>query len=143
LNNQITLITNLENLQEAAEKITAFGRDIKVWLFYGEMGAGKTTLIKSICSALGVQDTVSSPTFSIINEYHGNSNPVYHFDFYRLKNQHEAMDMGYEDYFYSGNHCLVEWPEKIPDLLPAEYLSLQIGIIDTAHREIIVSLHQD
>lgn len=97
------------------------GLDYKIWIFDGEMGAGKTTLIKSICKNLGVIDEVSSPTFSIVNEYKTvNGKTVYHFDFYRIKSIEEVYDMGVEDYFNSGNLCLVEWPEKIKEILENE-----------------------
>jgi tRNA threonylcarbamoyladenosine biosynthesis protein TsaE len=96
--------------------------------FYGEMGAGKTTLIKAICKELGVGDTTSSPTFSIINEYVAESGkPVFHFDFYRINNESEAYDFGYEEYFYSGELCLIEWPEKIENLLPVPHYKVQIS----------------
>ena len=98
----------------------------KIVLFYGDMGAGKTTFIKSICLELGVKETVSSPTFSIVNEYEGNGNTIYHFDFYRIKSIQEAYDIGYEEYFYSGNMCFVEWPDKIDELLPEHYLKVEI-----------------
>ncbi len=97
------------------------GLDYKIWIFDGEMGAGKTTLIKSICKNLGVFDEVSSPTFSIVNEYKTvDGITVYHFDFYRIKSIEEAYDMGVEDYFSSGNICLIEWPEKIKEILENE-----------------------
>ena len=89
------------------------------------MGAGKTTLIKSLCVELGCNDVITSPTFSIVNEYAG-PNKIYHFDFYRLKNQNEALDIGCEEYFYSGSYCFIEWPEKIPDLLPDNYVRVTI-----------------
>ena len=97
------------------------GLDYKIWIFEGEMGAGKTTLIKAICKNLGVMDEVSSPTFSIVNEYKTvEGKTVYHFDFYRVKSIEEVYDIGVEDYFYSGNICLVEWPEKIKEILTKE-----------------------
>lgn len=102
------------------------------------MGAGKTTLIKSLCACLGSADVVTSPTFSIVNEYIGVDNKIYHFDFYRLKNQAEALDMGYEEYFYSGAYCFIEWPEKIPDLLPSDYIRVDIKILDEVSRQIII-----
>ena len=104
------------------------GLDYKIWIFDGEMGAGKTTLIKSICKNLGVIDEVSSPTFSIVNEYKTvNGKTVYHFDFYRIKSIEEVYDMGVEDYFNSGNICLIEWPEKIKEILENE-IALKIFI---------------
>jgi len=104
----------------AKELIDACGKNKKLY-FYGPMGAGKTTLIKALCKQLEVQDTISSPTFSIVNEYLSqNGNPIYHFDFYRIKNIQEAFDLGYEEYLYDTNYCFVEWPEKIESLIPNE-----------------------
>lgn len=101
----------------------------KIILFNGEMGVGKTTLIKQLCKELGVKDSTSSPTFSLVNEYETTNNKtVYHFDFYRLKSEIEALDMGVEDYFYSGNWCFIEWSEKIPNLIPEEHTTLSILI---------------
>jgi len=95
--------------------------------FYGKMGAGKTTFIKAVCEELGVDDVITSPTFAIVNEYtDGNGNPIYHFDFYRIKKLEEVYDMGYEDYFYSGNLCLLEWPELIEDILPENAVKVHI-----------------
>ncbi|MFW6352326.1 MAG: tRNA (adenosine(37)-N6)-threonylcarbamoyltransferase complex ATPase subunit type 1 TsaE [Bacteroidota bacterium] len=99
----------------------------RVFAFYGEMGAGKTTLIKGLCNYLGVLDTVTSPTFSIVNEYQTlEKGIVYHFDFYRINKMEEAMDMGYEEYFFSGNYCFVEWPGKIENLLPEDCQKLYL-----------------
>ena len=102
------------------------------------MGAGKTTLIKSLGGCLGATENVTSPTFSIVNEYIGTGNKIYHFDFYRLKDQTEALDMGYEEYFYSDAYCFIEWPEKIPDLLPEHYISIKINVTGDNSRQIIV-----
>ena len=102
------------------------------------MGAGKTTLIKDLCNVLGVAGETTSPTFSIVNEYEGQDGPVYHFDFYRLKDQSEALDMGYEEYFYSGNYCFIEWPEKIANLIPDSYTGVRIHILDATSRQITV-----
>ena len=99
----------------------------KVFAFYGKMGAGKTTFIKAICEELGVNDVITSPTFAIVNEYTAdNDTPIYHFDFYRIKKLEEVYDMGYEDYFYSGNLCLLEWPELIEDILPEDVTKVTI-----------------
>ena len=98
------------------------------------MGAGKTTLIKSLCYNLGTKEPVTSPTFSIVNEYQGAPSKIYHFDFYRLKNQSEALDLGYEEYFYSGNYCFIEWPEKIPDLLPDHYVRVDVQVVSDSER---------
>ncbi len=102
--------------------------DKKVILFYGEMGAGKTTLIKVLCEELGVDEPTNSPTFSIVNEYASRDDkPVYHFDFYRIEKEEEVLDMGYEDYLYSDNFCFIEWPQKIPNLLPEDALKVTIS----------------
>jgi len=119
-------IQNLNELTTVSKAIIEFAGNVKVWLFYGEMGIGKTTLIKRICELLGVLEPVTSPTFNIVNEYRmEDSSPIYHFDFFRISNPVEALDIGYEEYFYSGNLCLVEWPEKISSLLPEENLTLK------------------
>lgn len=132
------LSTSAENLNSISKEILEFAGNQKVFLFYGEMGAGKTTLIKSLCEVLGVQEPTSSPTFSIVNEYEGRQNLIYHFDFYRLKDESEALDLGYEEYFYSGEYCFVEWPEKISSLLPANYLKISIEIVDPTQRKILL-----
>jgi tRNA threonylcarbamoyladenosine biosynthesis protein TsaE len=131
-------IPSISELPEAASAILKYSTDTKIFLFYGDMGAGKTTLIKSLCECLGTTEPVTSPTFSIVNEYIGAGNKIYHFDFYRLKNQTEALDMGYEEYFYSNAHCFIEWPEKIPDLLPEQYISIKISVTGNDSRQIIV-----
>ncbi len=110
--------TSLAQLPHIASEILTYAANTRIFLFYGDMGAGKTTLIKSLCECLGTEGPVTSPTFSIVNEYTGTNNKIFHFDFYRLKNETEALDMGYEEYFYSGAYCFAEWPEKIPNLLP-------------------------
>jgi len=124
-------ISSLTQLPATAQTLVNFAGIHKVFLFYGDMGAGKTTFIKALCAQLGVAEQVTSPTFSIVNEYNGTNVQVYHFDFYRLKSQDEALDMGYEEYFYSGNFCLIEWPEKIADLLlPLHYVKVTIQVTD-------------
>ena len=129
-------LPSISGLPSAASEIIALSSNARIFLFYGEMGAGKTTLIKALCEQLGVTEPVTSPTFSIVNEYRAGSESVYHFDFYRLKNQTEALDMGYEEYFYSGAYCFIEWPEKIPGLLPEYYVSVKIRITGPESREI-------
>jgi len=127
-------VKSLEELKDATEQLISFSGSEKIYLFYGEMGAGKTTLIKSLCESLGTKESVTSPTFSIVNEYQGESAKIYHFDFYRLKNQSEALDLGYEEYFYSGNYCFIEWPEKIPDLLPDHYIRVDVQVMGENER---------
>jgi tRNA threonylcarbamoyladenosine biosynthesis protein TsaE len=131
-------VNSLSQLPQAAETILASSAGNKIFLFYGEMGAGKTTLIKALCKVLGVTEQATSPTFSIVNEYTGRSSRIYHFDFYRLKNQTEALDMGYEEYFYSDAYCFIEWPEKIPDLLPEHYANIRIQVLDSSSRSISI-----
>jgi len=127
-------ISSVNELGKAAENILNYAGEERVFLFFGEMGAGKTTLIKQLCQALGVTDTASSPTFSIVNEYNSTNGVVFHFDFYRLKHETEALDLGYEDYFYSGNYCFIEWPEKIPNLLPNKSVTVKISVNDNEER---------
>ncbi len=124
-------INNLSELSSVSQKlIQAFGNK-KVITFKGQMGAGKTTLIKAICEELGVKQTISSPTFSIVNEYLSSSGKkIYHFDFYRINKISEAYDMGYEEYFYSDAYCFIEWPEKIQELMPADVLTVNISVKD-------------
>ena len=118
----------------AAEFLKELG-DRKIVAFYGSMGAGKTTFIKAICDVLGVTDTVNSPTFAIVNEYLAASgDSIFHFDFYRIKKIEEAYDFGYEDYFYSGDLCLIEWPELIEELLPEDTVRVKIEEIETGER---------
>ncbi|MBI9042271.1 tRNA (adenosine(37)-N6)-threonylcarbamoyltransferase complex ATPase subunit type 1 TsaE [Lutibacter sp.] len=117
---------SLSELSEIAKEVLKYSNN-KVLLFYGEMGVGKTTLIKEIVKQLGVNDNVSSPTFSLVNEYHSTKGAkVYHFDFYRINKEEEALDMGIEEYFYSNNWCLVEWPNKVENLLPLNAVSITI-----------------
>ena len=120
-------IKSLDTIHEAAKEFVKEMGEGKVFAFYGKMGAGKTTFIKALCEVLGVEDVITSPTFAIINEYtDGKGDPSYHFDFYRIKKLEEVYDMGYEDYFYSGNLCLLEWPELIEDILPENVIKVTI-----------------
>jgi len=101
----------------------------KIWLFYGDMGSGKTTLIKYLVQKLGVTDVANSPTFSLVNEYLSQKGEsIYHFDFYRIKNEIEALDIGIDDYFYADNYCFIEWPEKIENLLPLNAVAIYITV---------------
>lgn len=133
---------DLHELPAVAKGIVAAAGEQPIILFYGEMGTGKTTLIKSICKELGSRDVVSSPTFSLVNEYIGSKGSIYHFDFYRLKSEEEALDMGYEEYFYSGAFCLIEWPEKIPSLLPENYVSIHIQLEEDYSRTYRIDIHR-
>ena len=127
-------VNDLSNLPTAAEALLAFAGAEKIFIFDGDMGAGKTTFIKSFCRALGVTDVVSSPTYSIVNEYESAGGPVYHFDFYRIKDIQEAYDLGYEEYFYGGGICLIEWPERVTELLPDRLVKVEISIVDENRR---------
>lgn len=122
-------LTHLNQLAEAAQKLLQLHVGKKHFAFEGEMGAGKTTFIKEICKALGSTENISSPTFSIVNQYStARGIPIYHFDFYRLKNEQEAFDMGYEEYFNEKAYCLIEWPEKIKGLLPKDIIQVRIEV---------------
>ena len=125
-------INSLADINEAAKTFVENMGDGKVFAFYGKMGAGKTTFVKAICECLGVDDVITSPTFAIVNEYTSatTGEAIYHFDFYRIKKLEEVYDMGYEDYFYSGSLCFLEWPELIEDLLPED--ATKVTIEETA-----------
>lgn len=134
-------VPNLEALPDAARQIVEMMGDATVYAFYGEMGAGKTTLISELCRVLGVEDDeISSPTFSIINEYRSASTAelIYHFDLYRLKNLEEAFDIGAEDYFDSGALCLLEWPERIQDILPDDTVKITVRVNQDNSRDIVI-----
>lgn len=127
---------NLNELPEIAKEVIA-NSNSKILLFYGKMGAGKTTLIKEIVKQLGSLDVVSSPTFSLVNEYHSKSSEkIYHFDFYRIEAEEEALDIGIEEYFYSNNWCLIEWPNKVENLLPLKSTIITISINNNQLRTI-------
>jgi tRNA threonylcarbamoyladenosine biosynthesis protein TsaE len=129
--------TSVKTLATAARQLIDEFPGRKVFAFYGKMGAGKTTFIQAICHVLGTDDTVTSPTFALINEYKTEpGDSIYHFDFYRIKDMEEAFDLGYEDYFFSGSWCLIEWPEKIEPLLPEGYVKVTITVEDDETRKI-------
>lgn len=129
------------DLMVVAKKLLLNFKDERIFAFYGKMGAGKTTFIQAICRALGSTDNITSPTFAIINEYSTSYNePVFHFDFYRIKNISEAFDLGYEDYFYSGNYCCIEWPEMIEDLLPENIVKVRIEAQEDESRLIVAAI---
>ena len=136
-------IENIDNLAAAAQKFVDEMGENRIFAFYGKMGAGKTTFIKAICEALGVEDVVTSPTFAIVNEYKALKGSVYHFDFYRIKNLREACDIGCEEYFYSGCPCFIEWPEMIEELLPEETVKVQIEVLDDESRLVKMSSSRD
>lgn len=129
---------SIEEIQQVARNILSENPK-KVILIHGEMGAGKTTLIKTLARELGVTGATSSPTFSLVNEYKITSNEfVYHFDVYRLKNESEALDFGIDDYLYSGNWCFIEWADKIPNLLPDAYSEVFISILPDGKRKVVL-----
>ncbi len=121
-------IRSLDTIRETAREFVANMGQASVFAFYGKMGAGKTTFVKAICEELGVEDVITSPTFAIVNEYQSTKTggPIYHFDFYRIKKLDEVYDMGYEDYFYSGAPCFLEWPELIEEILPNNAVKVTI-----------------
>ncbi|EJL60477.1 tRNA (adenosine(37)-N6)-threonylcarbamoyltransferase complex ATPase subunit type 1 TsaE [Flavobacterium sp. CF136] len=132
----MNIVFSLDQIQETAEQIIA-QKPKKIILFNGEMGVGKTTLIKQLCKSLGVEDATSSPTFSLVNEYYTSDNKiVYHFDFYRLNKETEALDMGVDDYLYSGNWCFIEWSEKIINLIPEEHSVVTIELLANGKRNL-------
>lgn len=132
----------MDELKAAAQRIIDFAGEEKIWVLNGSMGAGKTTLSKAICAELGVMDTVQSPTFSIVNEYlTWNDEVIYHFDFYRLEHPEEALAIGVEEYFDSENLCLIEWPQKIGNLLPEKHLAIDIKDMGDKLRELTLTHH--
>ena len=132
------IIDNIDSIGKAAKEFVALMGEHTIFAFYGKMGSGKTTFIKAICEELGVEDVITSPTFAIVNEYHTATadEVIYHFDFYRIKKTEEVYDMGYEEYFYSGDVCFIEWPELIEDLLPDDAVRVSIHEIEDGKREV-------
>lgn len=127
---------SIDDLNLIAKEILATTKS-KSLLFYGDMGAGKTTLIKELCKELGIEDVAHSPTFSLVNEYHTTKNEiVYHFDFYRIEDENEAYDIGIEDYFYSNAWCFIEWPQNIENLLPLESTEIHLSVLENGQRNI-------
>jgi tRNA threonylcarbamoyladenosine biosynthesis protein TsaE len=134
-------LTSLKGLDKAAKKLITEFHDQRVFAFYGKMGAGKTTFIQAICRQLGSTDNITSPTFALINEYKTPDNEsLFHFDFYRIKDLEEAFDLGYEDYFYSGNYCFIEWPENVEPLLPQNVVEVKIEVSEDESRNLSVKL---
>lgn len=131
-------IQSLEHIHEAAREFIAAMGDNTIFALYGKMGAGKTTFIKALCQELGVEDVVTSPTFAVINEYRSDiaGELIYHFDFYRIKKLEEVYDMGYEDYFYSGALCFIEWPELVEELLPGNTIKVTIEELEDGSRKL-------
>ena len=131
---------NLEQLNSIAKQILDYTSTHKKFAFYGEMGVGKTTLIKALSLQIGVTEIVSSPTFSIVNEYQADeSTKIYHFDFYRIEDEKEAYDMGYEEYFFSNAYCFIEWPEKIPNLIEEDMVQIKMSVVENKRRiELII-----
>lgn len=133
------LVSDLEELPGAAKRLLEFYPEEKIFLFEGAMGAGKTTFIKALCAELGVKDTASSPTYSIVNEYDYPYGNIFHFDFFRIKSEIEAYDLGFEEYIYSGSYCFIEWPEKIEGLWPDSYIKVAIAHTNDQLRTITVT----
>jgi tRNA threonylcarbamoyladenosine biosynthesis protein TsaE len=134
---------NLDGLEEIAQKVLNWAGESTIFLLNGQMGAGKTTFSKALCKKLGVLDLVKSPTFSIVNEYQTEQGEsLYHFDFYRLNDQEEALDIGVEEYFDSGNLCLIEWASQIPSLIPTKHLCIDFEIGENQERILTLSKHE-
>lgn len=135
--------SELSEIDAVAQQVIQSCKGYNIWLFEGQMGAGKTTLIKSICAQMKVVDNVSSPTFSLLNVYQTDTgDEFFHFDFYRIEDQIEAIDIGCDEYFYAGNTCFIEWPEKIPELIPNRFVKICINLVRENEREISITEHE-
>ena len=132
------IVENLTELPVTAQKMAAYAGDRKIWLFSGEIGAGKTTLIQRICQHYGVTEKITSPTYSLINQYDSTEGIIYHLDLYRLNNIDEAIDIGIEDLLYGESRCLIEWPDLVTPLLPEQVLKIKIEIVEDSKRKIIL-----
>lgn len=132
----MNLNITLSNISATAKSLINIAEDQHIWIFYGEMGSGKTTLIKEICHQMGVRDDISSPTFSIVNEYAGREKTIYHFDLYRLKTERELLDIGFEEYLDSGAYCFIEWPEKALPFLPQHFFEIKMEAISETKRRL-------
>ena len=131
-------VKSIDGIVEAAKAFVDAMGEKRVFAFYGKMGVGKTTFIKAVCEEMGVEDVINSPTFAIVNEYvDGRGEPIYHFEFYRIKKEQEVLDIGYEDYVYSGNLCFMEWPELIENLLPEEVVKVTIHEEEDGGRTVV------
>jgi len=140
--NQVFTAKNENDLSDISKKIIDFS-DSNLFLLYGDMGVGKTTLVKSLCSMLDVVDVVTSPTFSIVNQYKRSNNKyVFHFDFYRTKNENEIFDIGYEEYLFSSSYCFVEWPEKAEELLPNRFVKIEMKLEDNFRKIRVKNINQ-
>ena len=140
--NQVFTAKNEDDLSDISKKIIDFS-DSNLFLLYGDMGVGKTTLVKSLCSMLDVVDVVTSPTFSIVNQYKRSNNKyVFHFDFYRTKNENEIFDIGYEEYLFSSSYCFVEWPEKVEGLLPNRFVKIEMKLEDNFRKIRVKNINQ-
>lgn len=137
---QLSLVSRgLADLPALAQQLLNSCIHLRIFAFSGDLGAGKTTFIKHLCQGLGVVEPVTSPTFSLVNEYRGETGPIYHFDLYRLEDEEEAYGIGMEEYLDSGNYCLIEWPERIPSLLPAESAAVEIAVDENHHRHLQIT----
>jgi len=134
-------LVSIDTLELTANELITASQGNRIWLFSGEMGAGKTTFIKAIGKLLGVKESMASPTFSIVNEYRTSNGTLFHFDFYRLKNEQEAYDIGVDEYFESGNYCFIEWPEKLETLIPESYFKITLQVQSPTTRTIEYAIH--